>query len=44
MENVVFSMIDQHELIIHNTYILSILHNINLAILMEDDITSLQDA
>lgn len=43
MEGVIFSLIDQHELPLHNTYILSIIHNINLAMLVEDDINGLKD-
>ena len=41
MENVVFSIIDQHEIPLHNTYILSILHNVNVAVLIQDDAVGL---
>ena len=41
MENIVFSIIDQNEIPIHNTYILSILHNINVSVLVQDDVTGL---
>jgi len=41
MENIVFSIIDQSEIPIHNTYILSILHNINVSVLVQDDIIGL---
>lgn len=44
MENVIFSILEPHELALHNTYILSILHNINIAIITEDDIVGLQES
>lgn len=44
MENVIFSILEPHELALHNTYILSILHNINIAIITEDDIIGLQES
>ena len=41
MESIVFSIIDQHEISLHNTYILSILHNINIAVLLQDELVGM---